>query len=144
WVFRTLRWSILVRPLDPTARLRDLWSALVAGAAFNTLLPLRGGDFVKPAILTQRTGLPFATVLSTTVIERVFDLIGVGCVLVALLVVLPEDAAGLPYLPAMRRLGLLMASGGFAVLGAALVLGSRRSRDPVARALALLPPRIAE
>ncbi len=91
WVARGLRWWVLLRGVDdegPGAMI----SATLAGAAANTLIPLRGGDILRPAMLSLRRDVPFAAAVSSTVIDRLFDLAGVVLLLVALDFTLPARA----------------------------------------------------
>lgn len=86
---RALRWAILLRPLGIDARMSDLWSATVIGAAVNTLIPLRAGEIAKPLVASRRTGLRLSTLFATNVMERVFDLLGLVSILILMIVLLP-------------------------------------------------------
>lgn len=91
WVARGVRWWVLLRGVDdegPGAMI----SATLAGAAANTLVPLRGGDILRPAMLSLRRDVPFAAAISSTVIDRLFDLAGVVVLLAALDFTLPARA----------------------------------------------------
>lgn len=91
WVARGVRWWVLLRAVDgegPGAMI----SATLAGAAANTLIPLRGGDILRPAMLSLKRDIPFAAAISSTVIDRLFDLAGVVFLLVALDFTLPARA----------------------------------------------------
>jgi hypothetical protein len=92
FVLRAARWRVLLRPIGPPARLADLFAAQVIGAAANTLFPLRAGEVAKPLVAARRTGLPFASILATAVLERVFDLFGLLFVLLLMVISLPASA----------------------------------------------------
>ena len=91
WVARGVRWWVLLRAVDdegPSAMI----SATLAGAAANTLVPLRGGDILRPVMLSIRRHIPLAAAISSTVIDRLFDLGGVLLLLLALDFTLPVQA----------------------------------------------------
>lgn len=92
FVLRALRWTILLRPLGVQASVRDMFDAQVIGAAVNTLLPLRAGELAKTMVASRRTQQPFIAVVSTAVMERVYDLFGLLCVFLIMLVALPDHA----------------------------------------------------
>jgi glycosyltransferase 2 family protein len=91
FAIRALRWKVLLRPLGIPTRIRDLFVAQVIGAAANTLLPLRAGEIAKPLVASRRTGHPFATVVATAVMERIYDLMGMVSVLVLMVWVLAPE-----------------------------------------------------
>lgn len=91
FVLRAVRWKVLLRPVAPDARIRDLFVATVIGAAANTLLPLRAGEIAKPVVASRKTGAALAPVVATSVMERVYDIFGLICVLLAMVAVLPRD-----------------------------------------------------
>ncbi len=79
---RSLRWKIILRPLQPLPIL-VLYPILVIGYMANNLLPARLGELVRAYILGERYALSKAAVLGTVVVERVAD----GLTLVALMAV---------------------------------------------------------
>jgi uncharacterized protein (TIRG00374 family) len=90
---RALRWKVLLRPLGTNARIRDMFDAQVIGAAVNTLLPLRAGELAKTLVASRRTGESLVAVVATAVMERVYDLFGLICVLLLMVLALPDMAA---------------------------------------------------
>lgn len=88
---RAFRWAILLKPVAPKASRWDLLTAILIGAAANTLLPARAGEIAKPLVATRKLGVPFAAVLATAVMERVYDIFGLICVLVTMVIVLPTQ-----------------------------------------------------
>ena len=92
FVLRALRWKILLRPLGVQVSVRDMFDAQVIGAAVNTLLPLRAGELAKTMVASRRTGQPFIAVVSTAVMERVYDLFGLLCVFLLMLIALPDHS----------------------------------------------------
>ena len=88
---RAFRWRILLKPVAPKASRWDLLMAILIGAAANTLLPARAGEIAKPLVASRKLGVPFAAVLATAVMERVYDIFGLICVLVTMVIVLPHQ-----------------------------------------------------
>ena len=75
WLKAT-RWQLLLRPLGQFS-LPRLWPSLMAGFAFNNLLPAHLGEFVRMAAFARESGLPRASVLSTIALERLFDVLAI-------------------------------------------------------------------
>jgi len=92
FVMRAARWRVLLRTVAPGARVRHLFSATVIGAAANTLLPARAGEIAKPLVAARRTQAAFTSVLVSTLVERVFDLVGLMSVLLLMSLVIPDDS----------------------------------------------------
>lgn len=138
---RSARWWFLVRPLGPV-RFHDLLLAGFAGTLWIVALPWRLGEFVRPALLARRSGLPASQLLGTVALERVID----GLVVCAMFLV---AAAALPEAPELA--GLYAACLGVTgVFAAALVVLVALARWPAAlallvrRGLGRLAPRPAE
>lgn len=70
---RAMRWGIFIRPMA-TVKPRPLLSATSIGSAANMLLPLRAGEVLKPWVLARKEGVPFASVMATVAVERLFDM----------------------------------------------------------------------
>ncbi len=137
FAIRALRWKVLLRPVGP-ARVRDLFAAWVIGAAANTLLPLRAGEVAKPLVAARRTGHPVASVVATSVMERVYDLLGMITVMVLMAVVLPAGVRGTVTVPPdqvelIRNLKLYGGLFGGAALAAMGVFFFLASREHAAR-----------
>jgi len=151
FLIRALRWQILLRPLGTRARVSDLFRAWVIGAAGNILLPLRAGEVAKAVVAARRTGTPLAAVVATSVMERVYDLLGLVSVLLLMAIVLPGGDAGLPPDQADLVFNLKLYGG---LLGAAatvamitfFVLATHRvaARRTFSRIAHLAPPPVAE
>ena len=137
---RAVRWMFLVRHVDRNVRLDTLWHAVALGAALNTLLPLRGGDLVRPALVAHHRRLPFTTVLSTTVVERLLDLVAVVVALVLMLIWMPAHVVSDPStLEQLRWWGGVSAALAVAGFAAVLLLVTRRARELVMVLLKPLP-----
>lgn len=89
WVMRGLRWWVMLRPVDPTLPIGLPISATLVGAGANVLIPLRGGDLLRPAMITALRGIPFTVALSSTILERLLDVAGTLAILASVVVTLP-------------------------------------------------------
>lgn len=140
WWIRGFRWQGLIQHVDPDVPAWTLVSATVIGAATNTLLPLRGGDLLRPAIVAGRRHLRFATLLSSTVVERMFDVLGLSVIFTAMLVVMPADtlASAEAVLP-VRKAGYLLCAFGVATLLSAILLATDTAKAGVVAVLSRLP-----
>jgi uncharacterized protein (TIRG00374 family) len=82
------------RLLLPHARLgfATATNVVITGYAVNNLLPARAGELARAALITQRTGFPFAGALTVTMVERLLDgLAIVGLFLVGVQLANPSD-----------------------------------------------------
>jgi glycosyltransferase 2 family protein len=87
-VIRALRWWVL---FDPSTRpsLVATTVALTIGNFYNCVLPARGGELARIVVIHRRAGASRAEAVSTVMIERVFDVLGLGALLFLLLPWLP-------------------------------------------------------
>jgi uncharacterized protein (TIRG00374 family) len=70
---RTWRWQIILRPFRKVS-FSPAVTATAVGFAASTVLPLRAGEVVRPAVLARRTDVPFSAALASVVFERVLDM----------------------------------------------------------------------
>lgn len=89
---RALRWRYLLPPHFQSVGDRELFDAIMVGQLANFILPLRAGEFARPAMLAKISPVDFGNGFGSVVLERLFDLLAV---LVAFAVVVQ----GLPGLP---------------------------------------------
>jgi hypothetical protein len=145
---RSWRWTRLLHHAQRIPQ-RDAFSATCIGFAATVLLPARAGEIVRPAVLSRRTGLPFAPSLASIAVERLIDLV----VVVLLFVVYaaggwaPADLSPEAHgrLELLRRSAFVVGAGTLAVFGALALLAARphlaeRVLEPLGR---FLPSRIA-
>lgn len=111
---KTLRWVWL---LAPVARLKtsQLFPPMLIGFAANNLLPAHLGEFVRVSLVHRRYGIPASTVLSTVVLERIFDVLAI----LALFAVGLTATAELP--ESYRRSAVILGCLAFAVVLAVVV-----------------------
>lgn len=66
------RWSILLRPIADIPIMRSI-RAIYVGLYANEVLPLRSGELIRCYLASRWGNLPFSVVLSSALIERIFD-----------------------------------------------------------------------
>jgi hypothetical protein len=144
---RTRAWFTILRaafPEAPGLRARDVMRASLAGSGLNTIVPARGGDVVKLAMVHRRIeGSRYPTLAATLVPETLFEsAFGAGLVVWALVkgfLPAPTASGAVPALhaslvvghPALSALGAVAAG----ALGWWLV---RRLRAPLRHGMVIL------
>lgn len=76
YAIKAWRWSLLLRPIKDLSS-REVTPALMIGFMANNLLPAHLGEFVRVFVLGQQYELKKTPVLSTVVLERVFDILAI-------------------------------------------------------------------
>jgi uncharacterized protein (TIRG00374 family) len=122
------RWKVLLRHVDPHLDWRTIGTATAVLWAFNTLLPLRAGNLLRPAVVASRRNLPYTTLLFTIVAESVCDVFGIVLMVLWLLRILPDGIADADDLATMRSCGTWGAFAALLGLGAIVLLSTRRAR----------------
>ncbi|OFY31762.1 MAG: hypothetical protein A2X17_01015, partial [Bacteroidetes bacterium GWF2_41_61] len=82
---RALRWRLIMLPLGFRIKRRDAWDGVNIGYITNFAVP-RAGEFARCGVITKKTGLPFETVAGTVVLERSVDLLSLGAITLAVIV----------------------------------------------------------
>ncbi|RZB35041.1 MAG: glycosyltransferase 2 family protein [Desulfobacteraceae bacterium Eth-SRB1] len=134
FVIRTLRWRFILG----TAHTVSFWQAfhpLMIGFMLNCILPCRIGELARPAILQRKDNIPFSTGLATVAAERLFDIILLIMLSIAVFTFVHIDPAldisfGKYHL---NRETLLTIGTGLFKLGAALIAGVIIISFPVSR-----------
>jgi len=72
YVCQGWRWSLLLRPLSQGAFGRSV-RAIYVGLFANELLPFRSGEVIRTFLQARWSKIPFSVVLTSVLIERVFD-----------------------------------------------------------------------
>src|SRR5207253_4694614 len=75
-IFRAQRWRVLIGGQEPP-KFYPTFFATASGYMLSTVLPIRAGDVARPALLSRRTTVNFATALGTVLTERMLDLIAI-------------------------------------------------------------------
>jgi glycosyltransferase 2 family protein len=116
FVFRAVRWGILLRPLYAATRFRPRFAATCIGFMANNLLPARIGEFARAYAMSRLEPIRMSGSFGSLLVERMFDAVMViGLLIVALTWPGFPDASGGGYASAARVLGLLLVVG-FALL----------------------------
>ncbi len=76
YVMRCGKWVYLLRTLEVKISLRDACRIFFAGLSM-TISPAKAGEFLKPYLVTKRTGVPMATTSSALLAERLTDIIAI-------------------------------------------------------------------
>ena len=71
WV-RAQRWRVFLRPVGRIP-FHPALSATCIGFGATMVLPLRLGEFIRPALLARRVGISVSAAFSSVVLERLFD-----------------------------------------------------------------------
>jgi glycosyltransferase 2 family protein len=100
---RAARWQVYFRP-ERRVPFGPLFGTLSISYMASTFLPLRAGELVRAVFLSQREALPIARIVGTILLEKLFDFLAIGVMLVLLVLLVPT-------LPAEARVaGISIAS----------------------------------
>jgi uncharacterized protein (TIRG00374 family) len=132
-VTRAARWQVLFLP-DRVVPFSPLLGTLSISYMASTFLPLRAGELIRAMFLGQIENIPIPRVIGTILLEKLFDFLAIGVLLVALVAISPlPDAA--------RAAGISIA--GVILVGFGFVMALALWRVPtlrlVARCESLLP-----
>ena len=83
WI-RAIRWKFLLKNGNEV-RLQSLFNATMIGYFGNGILPFRMGELFKIFAAYKLTKVPIGSLVATTIIERIFDLLGL--LLIVILIV---------------------------------------------------------
>ena len=82
-VFRTLRWKLLLNPVDPKAGRLQIWDANNVSNLANIAIP-GSGEFIRCGYLSSKRA-PYQKVLGTIVSERFCDVLAIALLFIAAL-----------------------------------------------------------
>jgi hypothetical protein len=146
-VVRTRAWHTVLRAAHPeatTLRARDVTRAYLVGSGINSIVPARGGDVLKLAMVHRRIeGSSYATLAATLLAETLFEtVVGVALVGWALsqgFLPIPTTGGELPALDASLLIDHpIVAVVGAVALGALGWLLTRRAGERLRQGLAIL------
>ena len=86
---RSIRWRVLLSAGKPVSVPLAFW-ATAAGYLGNNLLPARAGELVRTVMISRRSGMSNAFVLTTALSERVSDAIALIAISAAVLLAMPN------------------------------------------------------
>ena len=85
FVFRGLRWKLLIKPLGFSPRNSDLIHSIAFGYLFNSFIP-RSGELARCTALNRTTGIPVSKLFGHVLLERLIDFILLAlCILLSIL-----------------------------------------------------------
>jgi uncharacterized protein (TIRG00374 family) len=134
-----LRWKVLLNHVDPELDWRTVWRGTTILWGFNTILPLRAGNLLRPAVVALSRNLPYTTLLFTLVAETVCDAFGVVVLVLLMLVMLPESMTEAGPLVQLKSWGIWLSAAALVCLAVVVLLSTRRARTVAESALAPLP-----
>lgn len=76
YAIKAWRWSLLLKPVKELSS-REVTPAMMIGFMANNLLPAHLGEFVRVLVLGKQYELEKTAILSTVVLERVFDVLAI-------------------------------------------------------------------
>ena len=72
YVWQSVRWNLLLAPVKRVSRWRSV-QAIYVGLFANEILPMRPGEVIRAYLLGRWSDARFSVVLSSVIIERIFD-----------------------------------------------------------------------
>ncbi len=134
YVFRTLRWKVLLQPVKRVS-LATLAKVLLVGFAANNFLPFRLGEVLRAHLCGRQFGLSRVTAFGSIVIERLTDM-------VSFIVAFALAAWVYPFPAAVRQAAWSMGAIALALIGALFfsILFQSRCREWLRRAPLLSTP----
>lgn len=79
---RAIRWGYIIN--DSSIELKFLYSSSMIGHMVNNILPLRAGEVARCYALSKHTDLSKIKILSTVALERLFDVLAIVLLFVAI------------------------------------------------------------
>lgn len=128
---KVIRWQLLLAPIARVSQRNVLYSISI-GYLVNTVLPGRLGELARVYILARLERLSVVAVLSTVAVDRILDIVVLALMLAAVL-----PTTDLPEL--VVQSGLLVGTGGVALLVVCLVLAYPAGQALFLRVLTMLP-----
>lgn len=114
-VLRTLRWGFLLSGIEKVP-FKKLNEASAIGFMMLLVLPFRLGEFARPYLIAQRSGIRKSAAMTTVVLERITDGLLVATLLRVLLFFVPGDTADLRYVKFGSTVMFVVFGGGLAFL----------------------------
>lgn len=83
-IARAMRWNILIRSMGYKTDTQTTFYALMVGYMANTAFP-RLGEVTRCGVLAKKKGIPFNSLFGTVISERVFDMIVLLLIMIAVI-----------------------------------------------------------
>ena len=126
YVFRSIRWALLLRP-NKHVGLFSLLGTQVIGFSSVAMVG-RVADLARPYLVAKKTGLELSTQIAVYIVERLFDAGSMALIFSSVILLAPAGA--LPHPEIFRKVGLWGLAGTFA--GALFLVLVRMSGGVVA------------
>lgn len=123
FVLRGIRWRTLLSRAAPDVRVSSTTSITAVGWLANSILPLKGGDVLRAALLARRESLAVGPSAATVALERVLDLVGLAIVAALGLLLIPAHADLPPWLAGAMKVAWVLPL--LALVGLALLVALR-------------------
>lgn len=81
YLFRSIRWGLLLRPISSETSLYSRFSAMNIGFMATNLIPLRVGEFVRPYALSRMEPVSVSGAFGSLVVERFLDSLTIGALI---------------------------------------------------------------
>lgn len=104
---RAFRWLIVLRSVI-NVRYREVFPTVGLGYLANNVLPARGGELVRAAALSRKTGESFAEIAGSLIADRVLDLVGFVIVMLLAARLLPWNRIPIVPFGAVAVAGLVV------------------------------------
>ena len=139
---RTIRWGFLLSGLERIP-FRKLNEASAIGFMMLLVLPFRLGEFARPFLIAQRSGIRRSAAMTSVVLERICDGLFVATLLRVLLFFVPAETPGVRYVRLGSTLMFAVFGGGLAFLLFAL-WHQEKAVALVRTTIGRIAPRIAD
>jgi glycosyltransferase 2 family protein len=83
-IARAMRWNLLIRSMGYKTDTQTTFFAVMVGYMANTAFP-RLGEVTRCGVLAKKKGIPFNSLFGTVISERVFDMIVLMVIMVAVI-----------------------------------------------------------
>ena len=89
YALRAIRWQSIMSPIKKISFINML-SAISIGYMANNILPARAGEIIRPAMIGKKENIRITSTLTTVVLERIFELLGLLAFAVVILMLIPS------------------------------------------------------
>lgn len=126
-VFRSIRWNMLIHPLNYKPKFANTFCAVMVGYLAN-LVVTRMGEVTRCALMNQYEKIPMSSLIGTVVVERVVDFITLFICLLLIIVLEFDKMSAISneniFIPLGNKIQSLVGKGfSFYLVVAAIILG---------------------
>jgi len=89
YILRAMRWQSIMLPIKRISFV-NTFSFVSIGYLANHILPARAGEVIRPAMIAKKERIRVASTITTVVLERVFDLLGLIVFAIVTLILIPS------------------------------------------------------